>query len=795
MIVADVASQPETAPAPAPAPAGAVTLPGGWAMWPVLVLRTAGLSAERILALAGREQDAWFLPAAERAAALAEVATDPWLLEALTWQNPSIPRTWLTKHAARLRLGEDRLTRRSYREAMLVRYLQRYCTKNDTVGFFGPISWGLIDPQLPTGVDPGVDRGLAGRWVYFEWWAIETLAQRFSELPQVRRWLAPRPDPTSALQGTRLVRMQMRDERLAPTHAAVFAECDGRRTPEQILAALGPRAPELGVASLEDLLAVLEDLTQRDRILWSLELPWAVDQTQPLRELLMEIGDRPLRTRLLGMLDDLCAARDAVAAAAGDAEALDAALSELERRFTEITARPAARQKTDPASFGSASPEPEDSPQPALIGRGLVWEDTLSHRRITLHPDVVGECAPTLTLVLEAARWFTWAIGNEIFQAARERIAAAADRSLPLRRLWLSVFPELAPDPATALGRTQAELQRRSSSLLLDPASDGSVPGAAPPGRFLESETLRERWSETFACPGPGWSGARRHCPDLMIDAPDAAAIDVGHYRWVLGETHVAVNTVEQRALEQHCPWPGWMEAQIAEEVSGPRYVFAPPRDWPNIGPRRWPPVNLKLPSDIFWSTAPRDALDPGVRRLQSGELDVRLQDDGQLIVTSRSDGSLRVPLLEFLGEALSCGIAQQFKLLPGRRSLPRITVGRTVVQRACRTVAVSDLPLDARPDGAEQHLVAALLALEVPRMSFVTIPGEAKPVFCDLRNELLINGLLRMLRRVEPGISITFSEMLPDFGGLWLRDADGAPHTCELRVSVFDPLPPAIYR
>ncbi|MGP0047262.1 MAG: lantibiotic dehydratase [Solirubrobacteraceae bacterium] len=749
-----------------------VPLQNGWTMWPVYVLRTAGLAAERILALSGREQDEWFLPADERRAALAEIATDPWLHEALVWQNPAILRTWLAEHAERLRRGEDRLTRRSYREAMLVRYLQRYCTKNDTIGFFGPISWGTVQPELDVPVDPGVDMGLEGRWVYFEWWAMETLARQWTELPEVRRCLAPRPDPTAVLAGRRLVRMRMRDEMLSAEEAAVFAACDGCLTPDEILSAVRATEPQLGIDSLAQVLAILDGLTQRDRVLWSLELPWDIHQELHLRAGIRRISDGPRRTRLLGELDDLCAARDAVAAAAGDPPALDAALLALDRRFAEITGGPAAREKPD-----------------AGVGRRLVWEDTQSSRRMRLSPAVLQDCAPALSLVLEAARWFTWSMGDAVARAARARLVEAPDRRVAMRRLMLTLAPHLGDGPNSALRATVAELQRRAATLLLDGG------GGDRDGRPLHPETLREPWAEAFACPGPGWSAARIHCPDLLIDAPDVASIVAGRYRWVLGETHIAVNTVEQKALEQHCPWPGWMVQKIADDLPGTRYVFVPPRDWPGIGPRRWPPVNVKLPSYVYWSGVPNDALDPHFPRLPSGDLDVLLEDDGELIVTTRTGPPLRAPLIEFMGELLSYAIAQEFKLLPRTQSLPRVTVGRTVVQRACRTCPAGELLAAVRSAPGERELVAALIALGVQRFTFVTLPGQAKPIFCDLRNELLMNGLLRILRRSDPMTPATFSEMLPGFDGLWLTDADGHRRTCELRVAVVDSMAPGAFR
>jgi hypothetical protein len=150
----------------------------------------------------------------------------------------------------------------------------------------------------------------------------------------------------------------------------------------------------------------------------------------------------------------------------------------------------------------------------------------------------------------------------------------------------------------------------------------------------------------------------------------------------------------------------------------------------------------------------------------------VLLEDDGELIVTSRTGPPLRAPLIEFMGELLSYAIAQEFRLLPRTRSMPRVTV----VQRACRTVAAGGLLAAVRSEPGKRELVAALIAIGIPRFSFVTIPnaihaafvaGRAKLIFCDLRNELLINGLIRILRRTEPETPIVFSEMLPGLNGL----------------------------
>ena len=78
-------------------------------------------------------------------AALHEAAGLPALREAVAWQN---------RHA--LTTGIDVLVRRGpepakrngqhrQHEALVASYLQRYCAKNDTIGFFGPVGWSQID--------------------------------------------------------------------------------------------------------------------------------------------------------------------------------------------------------------------------------------------------------------------------------------------------------------------------------------------------------------------------------------------------------------------------------------------------------------------------------------------------------------------------------------------------------------------------------------------------------------------------------------------------------------------------
>jgi hypothetical protein len=77
-------------------------------------------------------------------------------------------------------------------EEIVASYWQRYCGKNDTIGFFGPLAWGRIEDDAPplSARSGGLVRS---RHVHFEAWAVQALAQALD--PELRI-AAARTGPT-----------------------------------------------------------------------------------------------------------------------------------------------------------------------------------------------------------------------------------------------------------------------------------------------------------------------------------------------------------------------------------------------------------------------------------------------------------------------------------------------------------------------------------------------------------------------------------------------------------------------
>ncbi len=100
------------------------------------------------------------------------MARDPAFREAVAWQS----RESLARAVDKLAAGAPGSPSRRRRwPDVVASYWQRYCSKNDTIGFFGPLAWGSFGEQ---GEAIAVRSGALERErvVHFETWAMEAVA-------------------------------------------------------------------------------------------------------------------------------------------------------------------------------------------------------------------------------------------------------------------------------------------------------------------------------------------------------------------------------------------------------------------------------------------------------------------------------------------------------------------------------------------------------------------------------------------------------------------------------------------
>src|SRR6185295_8772044 len=100
-----------------------------------------------------------------------EIASNERFREAIVWQNHNALHTGIDPMLSKdLSSNRDSKDRRN--EEMIATYWQRYCVKNDTIGYFGPVGWArIVEEGKAIEVKAGKEL-VKERKTYFETWCI-----------------------------------------------------------------------------------------------------------------------------------------------------------------------------------------------------------------------------------------------------------------------------------------------------------------------------------------------------------------------------------------------------------------------------------------------------------------------------------------------------------------------------------------------------------------------------------------------------------------------------------------------
>lgn len=762
-----------------------LTLPGTrWVIWRQSVLRGAGFPAEGVTALAdpelaaaadraNREPDAVddyrrvHREAGDRLSAqIRRIAADPLFREAVAWQNRRLIPECLDKAVA----GEPRNARGRAHELTIANHWQRYCVKNDTIGFFGPVCWA----SLHTGAEalrvrPG-PRLLARRTTYFETWAVDQVALTLTDDPAMVPWLVPRLVSSHDLVGRTLYRSSLPPEILTEPEADLLGLCDGTRTAREIAdEVLWAGHPEFDTE--ESVLAVLVDFRERGFLQLDLTGPITAHPELDLLDKLKRIGDPDVRERALSTLTRFIEAKDAVAATAGDPAALVPALGRASEIFEEITGAAASRRAGE-----------------TYAGRMIVYEDTARDAQVEFGAPVVEALAAPLGMLLDSARWFVAEAARayrHVFEDAYEKVRRrlGGGSSVPLAAVVAAATPQLFLSPRESprpVAEIRRELQRRWAEILAPPEGVRR--------HTVRAADIAGRVRESFDAPEPAWAAAVHHSPDVMIAAEGPEAMARGDFLAVVGEVHLAANTVESRVFVVQHDDPSWCLRMDERDHGDRRIYLASPKHWRAVSSRTAPPSALLSPQYTYWALHPDSGGTPNPP-IPAARLAVH-REGGRLGVRSR-DGR-EYDFMEVVGELLSGAVINGFSLLPPAAHQPRVAIDKMVVARESWSLDAMEVSWAVRKDEAERFRAARAWRAELglPERIFYRVPVEDKPVFVDFRSLVLVNGFAKAIRltRKAKTTRFTVTEMLPDIHHTWLTDAEGARYTAELRVIAVDP-------
>lgn len=701
--------------------------------------------------------------------AVREIASREDFREALVWQN----RQALDGSIGHLLDAPPNETSgasaRRAREALVAKYLQRYCTKNDTIGFFGPVGWVRLMPEGETiAVRPGPQL-TATRNVYFELWCMDAIGETLSKNRSFKYWTAPRRMSHLSLNGTSVLLPARAPVTLTSKQVAVLNACDGELSAHYIARSL-LRNDSLGFSNEAEVFEVLEQLRESDFIVWDFDLPIELYPECTLRRVLERIdADESLRGTSLANLTELEDRRTEVENAAGDAAKLDQALGNLDAAFTRITGANATRSAGE-----------------MYAGRTLVYEDCRRDIEIEIGPDVIAALADPLSLLLTSVRWFTFRIATHYKQLFREIYSEVARRSntqtIDFVPFWYRIYPHIFGDTKKPVQDVLTGLQERWAGIL-NPAADV---------RRIDhrSEDLRTEVLRTFDAPSSGWKSAIYHSPDVMIAASSIDDIQRGNFSFVLGELHVSNNTLRPAVFCTHHPSPNDLVDYYERDRTSTRAVtLIPSSRWPSRSARMFP--TLSAASDYRIQLSPDPHTAPRDKVLPFGALVVETEKD-ELIARTR-DGRVRFDVLDIFSDIPTLSIWNGFSILPAASYQPRITIDRLVVGRESWSFDAADLDFAFEKSDLERFVAVRRWAREfdIPRFAFFKSSSERKPLFVDFDSPLYVDLFAAAVRGCEDDGSgtqqITVSEMLPAIEQSWLPDANGRHYTSELRMVVVD--------
>lgn len=371
-------------------PSSRFELARGWALWPQVLVRGAGFPF------------AWLdevVTSADVSRALRDVARDEKFREAVTWQNRAAVADGLDSLLRKPDGATDAKTRK--KELLVVRYLQRYCAKNDTIGFFGPVGWAQNPSPPGRGAREARGEGrfvagpslLAARATFFEPWVARVLADSLAADPQWRGEALVWLPGDLRVSGRKLI-TPTATYALTASDAALLTKLETPRRAKTL-----PRAQ-------------LESLAERGIIRWTFSVSIS---HEPLKRLPVSLAVPKLSE-----------------------------LADLEARFTELTRH--APKRHEGRTYG---------------GRGLVYEECRRDLSLTLSEAMWARVSRPLSVVLDVARWYSAQLGAQLTR----RMNARFKKRVPLHVFWAQTAPLFAGAEPPVVTPTAKLLRKKWNAL------------------------------------------------------------------------------------------------------------------------------------------------------------------------------------------------------------------------------------------------------------------------------------------------------------------------------------------
>ena len=636
-------------------------------------------------------------------------------------------------------------------------YLQRFCTKNDTSSFYGPISWGeVVNASSRLEVERSSKNWLKQRKIFLEHWAIQALANVISDDPEIYPHLPIYLNPACKVEGETLCvpvdrRLPLRgDARLLLSR---FHEGENRcgYTESELLDCA---ASVEGVATARAH-STLEALLTSKVLMRRIMIP-TVDP-----------NPEQFLSRRLSELPDGCARREHWLNVLFAVERLCMQLQES--RLKERIKLTSDVQQLFESAIGPEALRRRSGE--AYTGRYVFYEETERGLRFYIGDRLRDELAPVLELLLEAYRWVSIRAAeslNKQYLEIYEALVNPGERSVNFLRFYAAAA---RLDCASLITEVKDAIRRVWSAAGAPAESEEWRVTRAALSDVVSALKIDARDAAVSLCL------TRVHSPDILLAARSLSELNRGHYQAVIGEVHPGVNTVAQPVALPFCPNPAYLCEEVNEFLSPYALVLADSSQSFQRSHINWPDCENLL-EVVFGGGASRL---PDDRQIPIGHGEVIVEDGWLYFRDARTQR--HCDLLLTMPSTLHKILFEVAPLVLGADAHCRITCEKVILKRRSQLVRQADLFDRGEPTDRVQafsRVIRWAASKRLPRYSFFKASGEPKPVFIDFLNPLAVDFFVRSLVRAE---EVLVSEMRPGPDELWLEDSRGR-FTCELRTT-----------
>lgn len=669
---------------------------------------------------------------------------DPYIAEAVYVSNPDVFNISYPKFIA-YRDFDKRPSKIRTLEMRFYSYLQRFCSKNDTASFFGPMNYAKWDKEQLANVKLESTVGkYSDRIVHYSFWMVKELAKRIAEEADFRPYLTPKLHPMCKYDHDKVSFIHIKKElHLPETFRKILqAIVTDSHTLYELSHQLNLKMPTLN--------HYLKQLEQKKMIILDIEIPSTIfDPFTYLYSWVQNLPPIDLKNEWLNILEQFVKYKEEVLTK--DLAYRQKVTAQMETLFEQVTHLPARRNQGQ--MYADRTLYYEEC-------KGTINEMSFGKH---FHEDFMKRIKPIFDIS---------AAYGDVLRNYYQTIA---------RRLFKKIQGQRSQIPyCEFIYQSQALLEAEDIDLSFSPLEhfhqqleqlvhirqDNGV------AKLSESDVrLFDRFRNYAEC---------HTSPDIMFSAKSIEALAKGDYKIVLGEVHQFIAMWGSQLLFDP------EREKVNEEINQmleklPMYrqlsVILNTRRHKGLIHESFPGTIIQL----FGAPSERANHVVEIRDLyvteEGDELSLVDTNGNQHYLYNSGDENIHLwafapsrvssPAIQFTGHT------------------PRIEINDVIFQRERWDIGAEELLTICNQE--DPFLIYVEMQrlkqkFQLPRYLFFKVKSEKKPYYFDFENFFSVEMLHSLLKKNK---EVSFIEMEPSPENLWLKD-DNGKYCFEMRGTVF---------